>query len=252
MRLTRRWVSLAMVATLAATLVPGGATAAPAEAPTDEAAFAQAFVAANAGEYGVAASDLADLKVVSSYTSSHNRVTHVNLTPALPGPRGLRRPRHRATCRDGKVLFVGESFVARAERRRIRARPSSTRRKRSRPRPTSSTSTTRPAFASSPAPRAWVARRPCSGGGISSSPIPARLGWQPTTNGLRLAWQLAIDATSEPKTSGTRPSTPRPAPSWASRTGRSQDRMEDLDARLGRPAAPSIVRRRSDVPAAAR
>ena len=32
-----------------------------------------------------------------------------------------------------------------------------------------------------------------SGGGISDEPIPARLGWQPTDEALRLAWQLTID-----------------------------------------------------------
>jgi extracellular elastinolytic metalloproteinase len=32
-----------------------------------------------------------------------------------------------------------------------------------------------------------------SEGGISDEPIPARLGWQPTKTGLRLAWQVTID-----------------------------------------------------------
>ena len=35
-----------------------------------------------------------------------------------------------------------------------------------------------------------------SGAGISDEPIPARLGWQPTTGGLRLAWRLVIDDSS--------------------------------------------------------
>ena len=36
-----------------------------------------------------------------------------------------------------------------------------------------------------------------SDGGISDEPIPARLGWQATQGGLRLAWQLVIDDTSD-------------------------------------------------------
>ena len=37
-----------------------------------------------------------------------------------------------------------------------------------------------------------------SGGGISASPIHAKLGWQPAGDGsLRLAWQVEIDAASE-------------------------------------------------------
>ncbi len=35
-----------------------------------------------------------------------------------------------------------------------------------------------------------------SDGGISAEPIPARLGWQQTKDGLRLAWQLVIDDAS--------------------------------------------------------
>ena len=36
----------------------------------------------------------------------------------------------------------------------------------------------------------------CSSAGVSREPIPARLGWQPTANGLRMAWQLVIDDSS--------------------------------------------------------
>ena len=41
-------------------------------------------------------------------------------------------------------------------------------------------------------------RTTCSSGGVSHTPIPARLGWQPTASGLRLAWQLVIDDSSAP------------------------------------------------------
>ena len=36
-----------------------------------------------------------------------------------------------------------------------------------------------------------------SNGGISEGPIPARLGWQSTADGLRLAWQVTIDDSSD-------------------------------------------------------
>ena len=36
-----------------------------------------------------------------------------------------------------------------------------------------------------------------SGGGISHEPIKADLGWQPTAQGLKLAWRMQIDDTSD-------------------------------------------------------
>src|SRR5690606_14673408 len=39
--------------------------------------------------------------------------------------------------------------------------------------------------------------RVASGGGGSDGAIPARLGWQPTDEGVRLAWQLVIDDASD-------------------------------------------------------
>ena len=41
--------------------------------------------------------------------------------------------------------------------------------------------------------RAEAPRTVVSDGGISAEPIPARLGYQPTDDGLRLAWQVTID-----------------------------------------------------------
>jgi hypothetical protein len=72
-----------------------------------------------------------------------------------------------------------------------------------------------------------------SRGGISNAPIPAKLGWQPTKDGLRLAWQVTIDDASA-------------AHLWNAavdaRTGRlleaadwtSRDSIEDLESTLAR------------------
>src|ERR671918_220990 len=65
--------------------------------------------------------------------------------------------------------------------------------------------TSMPPRRSSPRPAPWTPPPPptparntvLSGGDISAAPIPARLGWQPTTGGLRLAWQLVIDDSSD-------------------------------------------------------
>ncbi|MDG4798148.1 M36 family metallopeptidase [Micromonospora sp. WMMD1082] len=154
------------------------------------------YLRTNPTPHGVTTADLADLAVLSSYTSRHNGVTHVNLTQRHRELEVFGATATVNIARDGSVVFVGDTLVsglsgnasgtadldavqaveAAAEALDL-ADPAS-------PRVMSR--------AGGPAQRTVV-----SGSGISDEPIPAKLGWQPTGDGLRLAWQLVIDDASD-------------------------------------------------------
>ncbi|MGH3011810.1 MAG: M36 family metallopeptidase, partial [Gaiellaceae bacterium] len=156
---------------------------------------ALAYVGKNAAELGVTRADVAGLAVTSAYTSRHNAVTHVNLNQRY---RDLEVFEGHATVNvaaDGSVVFAGSSFVddlsaAGSDDEKIGAvgaveaaaaeleleEPTDLR------------------VLSQSDGRAQ--KTVVSAGGISNEPIPARLGWQPTKRGLRLAWQLTIDDSS--------------------------------------------------------
>src|SRR5690606_7227588 len=71
--------------------------------------------------------------------------------------------------------------------------------------------------------------------GISDEPIPARLGWQPTRDGLRRAWQVTIDDASAPHlwnvAVDAQTGEPLTVADWTS-----HDRPQDLARVLARPA----------------
>jgi extracellular elastinolytic metalloproteinase len=158
-------------------------------------AIARSHVADNAASLGVGAADVSDLRVASSYRSSHTGVTHVNMNQRFDGLEVFGAYVTVNVTSSGEVLFVGDSLVKRL------ADASSVRR-------TDAPEAVEAAAGAlgldepsglqvisesdGPAQRTVVSR-----GGISDAPIPARLGWQPTDDGLRLAWQLVIDAASE-------------------------------------------------------
>jgi extracellular elastinolytic metalloproteinase len=142
----------------------------------------------NAGDLGTTRADVAGLAVMSSYRSSHNRVTHVNVNQRHRGLEVFGAYATVNVAADGRVIFAGGSLVRGA--------------------------TGGAGSATLDAPEAVVAaadglnldepagvrvlRRTAretvvSDGGISAEPIPARLGYQPTGDGLRLAWHVTID-----------------------------------------------------------
>ncbi|HEX6338977.1 MAG TPA: M36 family metallopeptidase [Jiangellaceae bacterium] len=202
---SRRLLTIAAAATL---VISGAAFSAPAAsggviaseqdaaAAADPEDLAIDHVQQHADDLGVSSKDVIDVVVLSSYTSRHTGVTHVNVLQQF---RGLEVFGGHATVNimpDGSVLYVGNSLVsdlreaspdtteldaveaveAAAEELDL-AEPSNLRVIR--------------------AARTAGGETILTGGGISDEPIPATLGWQPTDDGLRLAWRLVIDDSSD-------------------------------------------------------
>ena len=194
-------VLVAVVVLVALVLVPGSMSAtdgaggsAPAADAGDPLGIALSHVRANTSDLGVTSADVADLFVTSQYTSRHNGVTHVNLNQRF---RGLEVFGGHATVNvaaDGRVVFVGGRFVggladaSGTERLDAAGAVASAADALDLDEPAS----LRVLSQKSGAAQATILSR----AGISDEPIPARLGWQPTEDGLRLAWQLVIDDSS--------------------------------------------------------
>ncbi|HXV56893.1 MAG TPA: M36 family metallopeptidase [Gaiellaceae bacterium] len=189
---------LAMAAALAALVwVPGSMSAsdageAAASSDSGAVAAALAYVSENPAELGVTSADVSDLAVTSSYSSSHNGVTHVNLNQRYQGLEVFTGHATVNVAANGRILFASGAF----ERDLRAAGPAE--------------ATLDAAEAVEAAAAGLDLADPTnlrileegdgealvSSGGISNSAIPARLGWQPTKNGLRLAWQVTIDDSS--------------------------------------------------------
>jgi hypothetical protein len=195
---------LVLVAVLMAlVLVPGsmsasdgGSESAQAVAAEDALGIALSHVRENAAELGVTSADVADLFVTSSYTSSHSGVTHVNLNQRY---RGLEVFGGHATVNvaaDRRVIFTGGGFV-----RGLATDASGAEELGATEAVEAAADGLKlddPANLRILSRSAGAAQKTVvSGGGISDEPIPARLGWQPTGDGLRLAWQLTIDESSD-------------------------------------------------------
>ncbi|MEV0806916.1 M36 family metallopeptidase [Micromonospora sp. NPDC050200] len=158
--------------------------------------IATSYLRAQPAQYGVRAADLADLAVASSYTSRHSGVTHVNLAQRYQDLEVFGATATVNIARDGSVIFVGDTLVPGLSDKATgtasldavdaveAAADSLDLADPANPRVMSRTS--------GPAQRTVV-----SGSGISDQPIPAKLGWQQTDDGLRLAWQLVIDDSSD-------------------------------------------------------
>ncbi|MEV5689598.1 M36 family metallopeptidase [Micromonospora globbae] len=154
--------------------------------------IAMRYLRAHPERYGVRSADLTDLSVASSYTSRHSGVTHVNLVQRYKELEVFGATATVNVARDGSVVFVGDTLVPGVAGRAAGAASldaveavEAAAEALDLPEPASPRVMSR---ASGAAQRTVV-----SGGGISDQPIPARLGWQPTGEGLRLAWQLVID-----------------------------------------------------------
>ncbi|HEY6416995.1 MAG TPA: M36 family metallopeptidase, partial [Acidimicrobiales bacterium] len=181
--------------TLVALGVVGGASSAPEQGTEEAVAAAVAYVQVNPAELKVTRADVADLVVASAYKSPHNGVTHVNLNQRHEGLEVFGGHVTVNVGPDRGIVFAGGSLVrgldapapGAAELEATEAVEAAA----------DGLDLKEPADlrvlskSSGPAQRTVV-----SEGGISDEAIPARLGWQPTDDGLRLAWQLTIDDSS--------------------------------------------------------
>ena len=181
------WASLVLVASLLA-LAPGSS----AQSSVDALDVALSYVDKSAAELGVTRADVADLVVTSNYRSSRNGVTHVNLNQRYQDLGVFGGHVTVNVAGDGRVVFAGGSLV-----RDLAASPSGS----------ADLKVTEAVEAAADALQLGAPmdlqvisssgqEAVVSGGGISDAAIPLRLGWQPTDNGLRKAWQLVIDDSS--------------------------------------------------------
>jgi extracellular elastinolytic metalloproteinase len=185
---------LVVVLVVALALVPG-ATSAPDTESEDAVHTALAYVGKNAAALGVTSADVADLVVTSAYRSRHNGVTHVNLNQRYRDLEVFGGHSTVNVAADGRIVFAGGSFEA-----GLKAAASADTKVGAVGAVEAAADgleLEEPAGLRVLSRSGGPARKTVlSGGGISDEAIPARLGWQPTKSGLRLAWQLTIDDSS--------------------------------------------------------
>jgi hypothetical protein len=78
------------------------------EEPADPVEIALRYVEANPDALGVTDADVDDLAVASSYRSSHNGVTHVNVNQRFDGLEVFGAYATVNVADEGEVLFVGQ------------------------------------------------------------------------------------------------------------------------------------------------
>jgi extracellular elastinolytic metalloproteinase len=231
MGVRKRPVAIVMAAALLAGTVPTVVAQEAANAGGDDEAAID-FLQENFADYGLEAGDVANLAVTSSYTSKHSGVTHVNLNQRYQGLEVFTGHGTVNLAKDGTVVFVGQDFVADLD-----AVASSDVAVGAAAAMESAASaldlevTEEVAVISR---EAGLARETIlTDGGVSEGPVGARLGWQPTSNGLRKAWQLTIDAADEEHmwnaTVDAETGQLLAAEDWVV-----HDRLEDLESTLSR------------------
>jgi extracellular elastinolytic metalloproteinase len=185
-------VASVLMLALVSPVVGAGATNRSAQDPTD---IAIGFIQDNTQDYGVSSADVSDLRVISSYESSHTRVTHVNLNQRRDGLEVFGGYATVNITANGSVLFVGETLVSDLDSASGRAETDAVDAVEAAADELDLGDTGDLEVVS--AARGAAQRTVVSAGDISEEPIPVRLGWQPTKSGLRLAWQLEIDDASD-------------------------------------------------------
>jgi extracellular elastinolytic metalloproteinase len=176
---------------LALALVVVGVPAGVASAAQSPREVALRYAADNPGELGVTRADVVDLAVTSEYRSADNGVTHVNVNQRHDGLEVFGAHATINVAGDGRVIFAAGSLV-----RGLEGTASGTRLDAldAVEAAADELGLAEPAGLRVLRANAAPARRSVvSDGGISAEPIPARLGYQPTKDGLRLAWQVTID-----------------------------------------------------------
>jgi hypothetical protein len=167
-------------------------------APAQELESADAFdyVKDSAAKLGVTRADVADVFVTSKFKSSHSGITHFNLNQRYQKLEVFGAHATVSIAADGEVVFASGALV-----RDLGAGVSDDANLDA----TEAVEAAADALELDGPENLRVLKREggpaeesvLSRAGISDEPIPARLGWQPTKNGLRLAWQLTIDDSTD-------------------------------------------------------
>jgi hypothetical protein len=215
---------------LAAALTLGAATPALA-APTED--VAREHVSSNARQFGLSAADVADMSVQSSYKTSGTGVTHVNLGQRRDGYDVFDSSVTVNIDRNGRVILAAGSLV---KGLRAGATPAALDATEAVDAAAAALGLDAPAALKVTRGSATAGSSMMSGGGISASPIPAKLGWHAAADGsLRLAWRVEIDAVSESHLWNATVDA-RTGALLDSEDLTVHDNMDDLEARLSRRA----------------
>ena len=182
-------VCLALGATLLAlTLVPGAMSASDSGAAPGAVAIALEYASENADELGVGSADVGDLFVSSAVPGRASGATHVNLNQRFRGLEVFGGSATISVARDGRVFFASGAFVSDLAGASGEADLSATEAVEAAADGLDLDEPSGLRVLSRSDDEALLSR-----GGISDEAIPAKLGWQPTKDGLRLAWQVTID-----------------------------------------------------------
>jgi extracellular elastinolytic metalloproteinase len=171
----------------------GGFLTGPAEGDPED--LAVAYVRDEAGSLGVTVTDLTELEVLSSHVSAQTGATHVNLIQQHDGLDVFGAVTTVTVAEDGSIAFVGGVAVSGLAGG------------------AGGTAALEPSDAVAEAADGLELDEPedlevvqaaadgvevlLTDGGISELPIPARLGWLPVDDELRLSWQVVIDDHSD-------------------------------------------------------
>ena len=186
------WTLCALVAAAALVISPGAmSSSSGATADDDALTTARGYLEAGAADLGVTSADVADVFVMSKVVSKHNGVTHFNFNQRF---RGLEVFGGHATVSinaQGELVLASGSLVSlggaadAADLSAIDAVEAAA----------DGLNLADPSgltiLSGAASAEALVSR-----GGISNTAIPAKLGWQPTANGLKLVWRVEIDDSS--------------------------------------------------------
>ena len=162
-------------------------------------AIALAYFQDEAATYGLSGGDVADLAVRSSFVSSHTGVTHVHINQQFDGLEVFGADTTVSIAADGSVVFVGGSSVSGLAASAVRSSDAGLDATGAVEAAADELDLGEPQDVRTTRRKGGAARETVlTDGGIADSPITARLGWQPSDDGLRLAWKLEIDDADDP------------------------------------------------------
>jgi hypothetical protein len=188
------WTLCALIAAAALAIVPGAMSSSSGGTADDDAlATALGYLDDSAAGLGVTSADFADVFVMSRVNSKHNGVSHFNFNQSYRGLEVFGANVTVSIDSRGRLVFVSGSPVSlggpadAADLSAIDAVEAAA----------EGLNIEEPSGLTILSGGAASAEALVSRGGISDAPIPAKLGWQPTADGLTLAWQVTIDQASD-------------------------------------------------------